>query len=191
MGTEIVFVLIYPVAAVCLAAAIFFWFRVVPLTGGAIRAYLPLALGYGISMLALAVLSYVNGDATFTELIRQGYYTEAERPLYLPRRIVGAAILNLVFVLPAISFIVVPLTVRLIKKNRLTLKWIARYALAGWLVLLLLGWLLSAGTMVDPFNLVYVMGYTATPVAIYGLPIPFMALLFLRKLWSAESVQTA
>lgn len=191
MGTEIVFVLIYPVAAVCLAAAIFFWFRIVPHTGGSIRAYLPLALGYGISMLALAILSYVNGDATFTELIRQGYYTEAERPLYLPRRIVGSAILNLVFVLPAISFIVVPLTARLIRKNRLTLKWIARYALAGWLVLSLLGALLSAGTMVDPFNLVYVMGYTATPVAIYGLPIPFMALWFLEALRKAESVRTA
>ena len=188
MGIEIVFVLIYPVAAISLVAAIYFWIRIVPLIGGSILAYLPLAAGYGISMLGLAVLTYIDSDATFTELIRQGYYTEAERSLYLPRRIVGSAILNSVFVLPAISFVVVPLTARLGRKRRLTLKWIALYALAGWLVLSLLGWFLSAGSMVDPFSLIYAMGYTATPVAIYGLPIPLMTLLLLRKLSKAESV---
>ncbi len=181
MGTEIVFVLIYPVAAFSLIAAILSWIRIVPLIGGSMQAYLPLAVGYSISMLGLAVLTYVNSDATFTELIRQGYYTEAERSLYLPRRVVGAAILISVLVLPAISFVVVPLTARLISTSRLTLKWIALYSLAGWLVLLLLEWLLSAGTMVDPFSLIYVMGYTATPVAIYGLPIPLTTLLFLKK----------
>jgi hypothetical protein len=129
----------------------------------------------------LAVLSYIDGNATFTDLIEQGYYTEAERSLYLPRRVVGSAILTMVFVLPAISFIVVPLTARLIRKGRLTLKWIALYAIVSWLVLSLLGLLLSARTMVDPFALTAVMGYTAIPVLIYGLPIPLMALLFLRR----------
>jgi hypothetical protein len=181
MGTELVFVLIYPVAAACLAAAVFFWFKIASSVGEPIRAYLPLAIGYGISIFGLAVLSYVDGDATFTDLIQQGYYTEAERSLYLPRRVVGSAILTLVFVLPAISFIVVPLTARLIRKDRITLKWIALYALVGWLILSLLGLLLSARTMVDPFALTYVMGYTATPVIIYGLPIPLMALLFRRR----------
>ena len=145
------------------------------------QAYLPLAMGYSISLLGLAALTYVNSDAMFTELIRQGYYTEAERALYLPRRVVGSAILVSVFVLPTISFVVVPLTARLIRTRRLTIKWITLYSLAGWLILLLLGWLLSAGTMVDPFSLIHVMGYTAAPVAFYGLPIPLMTLLFLRK----------
>lgn len=181
MGSEIVFVLIYPIAVLCLAAAVFFWFKIVPILGGPIRAYLPLAVGYGISMLGLAVLSYVNSHATFTYLIQEGYYTEADRSLYLPRRIGGLAIVNLVFVLPAISFIVVPLTARLIKKSRLTLKLIALYTLAGWFSVSLLGWLVSARTFVDPFTLIYVMGQAATPVVIYGLPIPLMALLFLRN----------
>lgn len=181
MGTEIVFVLIYPVAAACLAAAVFFWSKIASSVGEPVRAYLPLAIGYGISIFGLAVLSYANGDATFTDLIQQGYYTEADRSLYLPRRVVGSAILTSVFVLPAISFIVVPLTASLIRKGRLTLKWIALYALVSWLSLSLLGLLLSARTMVDPFALPHVMGYTATPVIIYGLPIPLMALLFLRR----------
>lgn len=187
MGTEIVFVLIYPVAALCLVAAVFFWFKIAPsemlVLGGTVRAYLSLAVGFGISIVGLVVLSYLNSAATFTSLIQQGYYTEAQRALYLPRRIVGDAVLNMVLVLPAISFVVVPLTVRLIEKNRLTLGWIARYILAGWLALSLFGWLLSARTMVDPFTLIYAMGYTAIPVVIYGLPIPFIALLFLRNTW--------
>ena len=70
MGTEIVFVLIYPVAAISLLAAIYFWIRIIPLIGGSRLAYLPLAVGYCISMLGLAVLTYINSDATFTELIR-------------------------------------------------------------------------------------------------------------------------
>lgn len=188
MGTEIVFVLIYPVAAICLVAATYFWSKIAPLLGGSMLAYLPLVVGYGVSILGLAVLTYITSDATFTELIRQGYYTEAERSLYLPRRIVGSAILNSVFVLPAISFVVVPLTARLGRKRRLTLKWIALYAFAGWLVLSLFGWFLSAGSMVDPFSPTYVMGYTATLVATYGLPIPLMALLLLRQQSKAESV---
>ena len=188
MGTEIVFVFIYPVAAICLVAAIYFWSGIAPLLGGSMLAYLPLAVGYGISILGLVVLTYISSEATFTELIRQGYYTEVERSLYLPRRIVGSAILNSVFVLPAISFIVVPLTARLGRIRRLTLKWIALYALAGWLVLSLLGWFLSATSMVDPFSPIYVMGYTASPVATYGLPIPLMALLLLRQQSKAASV---
>lgn len=181
MGTEIVFVLIYPVAAACLAAAVFFWPKIASTAGEPVRAYLPLAIGYGISIFGLIVLSYVNGDATFTDLIQQGYYTETERSIYLPRRIVGSAILSLVFALPAISFIVVPLTARLIRNGRLTLKWIALYALVSWLLLSLLGLLLSARTMADPLGLMYEMGCAATPVIIYGLPIPLMALLFLHR----------
>ena len=188
MGTEIVFVLIYPVAAICLVAAIYFWSRIASLLGGSMLAYLPLTVGYGISILGLVVVAHVTSEATFTELIRQGYYTEAERSLYIPRRIVGSAILNSVFVLPAISFIVVPLTARLARKRRLTLKWIALYALAGWLVLSLLGWFSSAPSMVGPFYPLYVMGYTATPVATYGLPIPLMTLLLLRQQSKVESV---
>ena len=74
MGTEIVFVLIYPVAAACLASAVFFWFKIASSVGEPIRAYLPLAIGYGISIFGLAVFAYVDGDATFTVLIQQGYY---------------------------------------------------------------------------------------------------------------------
>jgi hypothetical protein len=181
MGTEIVFVLIYPVAAACLAAAVFFWFKIASSVAEPTRAYLPLAIGYCISIFGLTVLSYVNGDATFTDLIQQGYYTEAERSLYLPRRVFGSAILSLVFALPAISFIVVPLTVRLIRQGRLTLKWIALYALVSWLLLSLLGLLLSARTMADPFGLTFMLGHAATPVIIYGLPIPLVALLFLDR----------
>ena len=73
MGTEIVFVLIFPVAALCLAAAAFFWFRIVRLEhsglGGLVRVYLPLILGFAISIAGLAVISYLSSAANFTALI--------------------------------------------------------------------------------------------------------------------------
>ena len=93
MGTEIVFVLILPVAAICLAAAAFFWFRVARLDyldlGGVVQVYLPLIFGLAISIAGLAVLSYLSSAANFTALIQQGYYTEPERSIFLPRRVVG------------------------------------------------------------------------------------------------------
>jgi len=184
MGTEIVFVLIFPVAALCLAAAGFFWFRASRLEqsalGGVIRAYLPLIFGFATSIAGLAVLSYVSSAANFTALIQQGYYTEAERSIYLPTRVVGQAILSAVFVLPAICFVVVPLTVSLIKKNRLTFKWIALYTAAGWLAVSLLGWLLNSVTFIHPLSLLTVLASTAPPLLIYGLPIPVATLLFFK-----------
>ena len=184
MGTEIVFVLIFPLAALCLVAAGFFWFRTARLEqstlGGVIQAYLPLIFGFAISIAGLVVLSYLSSAANFTSLIQQGYYTEAERSLYLPRRVVGQAILSAVFVLPAICFVVVPLTVSLIKKNRLTFKWIALYAIAGWFALSLLGWLLNLATFIHPLSLLTAMVFTAPPILIYGLPIPVATFLFFK-----------
>lgn len=181
MGSEIVFVLIYPITAACIVAAIFFWFEVASFSGNPIRAYAALAIGYGISILGLAFLSYIDGYAVFTELVQQGYYAESDRSLYLPRRVMGAATLTSVFVLPAVSFIVVPLTARRIKKGRLTVRWIALFAIASWLIISLLGLLLSARSMVDPFAFANVLSYTAAPVMVYGLPIPLITLLLLRK----------
>lgn len=184
MGAEVVFVLIFPVAALCLAAAAFFWFRIARLErsglDGFVQAYLPLIFGLAISIAGLAVLSYLSSAANFTALIQQGYYTESERSIYLPRRVMGQTILSAVFVLPAICFVVIPLTVSLIKKNRLTLKWIALYTVTGWLVLSVLGWLLNHATFIHPLPLLNVMAFTAIPVLIHALPIPVTALLFFR-----------
>lgn len=191
MGTEIVFVWIFPIAALCLGAAAFFWFRIArleqPMLGGLVRAYLPLIIGFTISIAGLAVLSYVSSAANFTALIQQGYYTEAERSAYLPRWVVGQAILSMIFVLPAICFVVVPLTVSLIKNNRLTFKWITLYAVAGWLALSLLGWLLNLATFIHPLSLLHVLAYTASPLVIYGLPIPVVALLFFKLRASSKN----
>src|SRR5947209_1899237 len=126
MGTEIVFVLILPIAALCLPTAVFLWSRVAKMEWGAssgpLRPYVPLLAGFAVSMAGLALLTYIECYADFTSLVQQGYYTEAERAVYLPRRVVGQAIVKLVFLLPAISFVVVPLTTWLIKWGRLTFR---------------------------------------------------------------------
>lgn len=177
MGTEIVFVLIYPIALGCLLAAIWCWSSLAKVYPrgeiGIMRLFLPLVAGFAVSMLGLALLSYIYGYADFTELIREGYYTEAERPVYLPGRLVGRAIVDLVFVLPAICFVVIPLTTKLIRKHRLTWVGIGLRALAGWAGLLVVGYLMSSSAL---FAL---LADTALPVLIYGLPIPIAALLLL------------
>src|SRR5579884_2096442 len=143
LGTEVVFVLILPIAVLCLPAAVLLWSRVAKVGWGArsgpLKAYVPLFAGFAVSMAGLALLTYIECYADFTSLVQQGYYTEAERAVYLPRRAVGQAIVELVFVLPAISFVVVPLTTLLINRRRLTFKDIGQLAILGWLALSLVG----------------------------------------------------
>jgi hypothetical protein len=147
MGTEIVYVLILPIAVLCLLAAVSFWSRVAKegweARSGRLGTYVPLFAGFAVSMAGLALLTYIERYADFIYLVQQGYYTEAERGLYLPRRVVGQAIVTLVFLLPAISFGVVPLTTWLIRRRRLTFKDIGLFAIIGWFALSLLGWVLS------------------------------------------------
>lgn len=181
MGIEIVFVLIWPIAALCLPGAALLWSRVVGIEGGVrsrpFKAYIPLLAGFVVSMIGLAALVYIECDADFTSLVQQGYYTEAERATYLPRRVVGQAIVELVFVLPAISFVVVPLTTRLIRRGGLTLKAIGLLAAVGWFSLSVLGWTINLTTITPPFSLASFLESTAIPVVLYALPVPVAAIL--------------
>lgn len=179
MGTEIVFVLIFPIALLCLPAAVLFWSRVANMEWGArrgsLRAYVPLTAGFAVSMAGLGLLTYIECYADFTSLVQQGYYTEAERELYLLGRVVGQAIVTLVILLPAISFGVVPLTIWLIRTGRLTFKHIGLFAIVGWFALSLLGWVFAPSNSFPSF-----LKATAIPVLLYGLPIPVAALWLLR-----------
>jgi hypothetical protein len=187
LGIEIVFVLIYPVALICVLAAFWFWFAVVKteqLTIGYVGGFVPLIVGFVISMAGLALLTHTERAANFTWLVEHGYYTESQRPVYLPRRVVGQAIVNLVFVLPATCFIVIPCTMRLIRTRRLTLGAIGLRAVIGWIALSLVGWLLNLRTIVPPYELSVFLKSTVVPVLIYGLPIPLAALWFFRRKWA-------
>ena len=184
MGTEIVFVLILPIALICLLAAVFFWSRVAREEWGArsgpLRSYVPLFVGFGVSMISLALLTYIESNTAFTSLIQQGYYTEAERAIYLPERVVGQAIVILVLLLPAISFGVVPLTIWFIKRGRLTFKDIGMFLIIGWFALSLVGWIFSFAILTPPYSFPSFLGCTAIPVILYGSPIPVASIYFFR-----------
>lgn len=184
MGTEIVFVLILPIAALCLPAAVLFWSRVTKMgweaSSGPLKAYAPLFAGFFVSMIGLALVTYIECYADFTSLVRQGFYTEAERAAYLAGRFVGQSIVELVFLLPAISFVVVPLTTWLIRRGRLTLKGIGLLAVIGWFALSLVGWILNFAIITPPYSFPAVLESTAIPVLLYGLPIPVAAIWLLR-----------
>ena len=184
MGTEIVFVLILPIAALCLVSAALLWSHVAKTEsggrGGPLKAYVPLLAGFAVSMIGLALVTYSECYADFTSLVQQGYYTEAERAMYLPRRVVGQAIVALVFLLPAISFLVVPLTTWLIRKDRLTFSRIGLLAVVGWLTLSILGWIVSS-TITPPYSLLSLLEGTIIPVLLYALPIPVAAMWLLPR----------
>ena len=183
MGTEIVFVLILPIAVLCLPAAVLLWSRVEKMGLGArrgpLKAYVPLFAGFAVSMAGLALFTYIECYADFTSLVHQGYYTEAQRAVYLPGRVFGQAIVELVFLLPAISFVVVPLTTWLIRRGRLTFKGIGLFAIIGWLALSLVGWVFNLAIITPPYSFPAVLESTAIPVLLYGLPIPVAAIWLL------------
>lgn len=186
MGVEVVFVLIYPVVLICVPAAfLFWWFAVARAEQPALIGYVPLIVGFAVSMAGLALLTYVERATDFTWLVEHGSFREAQRSEYLPRRVVGEAIVHLVFVLPAISFVVIPCTVRLTRTGRLTLRAIGLRAVIAWGVLSLVGWLLNVHTIIPSYPLSYFMKSAVAPVLIYGLPIPLATLWFFRRKWTA------
>jgi hypothetical protein len=188
MGVEVVYVLIYPIALISTLAAGLFWFIAVKAEQkftkiGYVTGYVPLIVGFVVSMAGLVLLAYIDRVQNFTWLAEHGYYTESQRPLYLPRRIVGQIILDLFFVLPPISFAVIPCTVRLIRTRRLTFAAIGLRAAIGWIVLSVVGWVFTLN-FTPHDNLLYFMKVSFIPVLIYGLPIPLAALGIFR--WKSK-----
>jgi hypothetical protein len=187
LGTEIVFIIIYPLAIICLSNAFLFWWfalKAEHLTAiSLVIGFLPLIFGFAISMIILQVLTYIETFENFTYLVQHGYYTEAQRPVYLPGRVVGNAILQLVFVLPPICFAVIPCTARLLKTRRLTVSAIGLRAAIGWLALIPIGWLLHLPIIIPPYSLLGSMKSNIVAVVIYGLPIPLTSLWFFHRKW--------
>ncbi len=184
MGNDLFFVLVFPIALVSVLAAIWFWY---PLTQtqqapfkNHLRVYAPLAIGFFISMVCIALLTYFESAANFSSLVARGSYTDSQWAEYMPGRVATQAVLNLVFVLPAMSFAIVPMTVKLLKAQRLTLRTIGLRALIGWLALCVIGWVLFLHTVQVQALLVFSLS-TLIPVVICALPIPVAALVFFRN----------
>ncbi len=179
MGIEIVFDLIIPVALVCLALGVWRWRSVGEPRGGGsgarLSAYLPLAFGLLMALAGLSLTTYVLCDADFTDLVRQGHYAEAERAIYLPRRVVGQLIVNLVFALPIIAFIIIPWTCRVVADRRLSLATVGLRVAMAWSVISALALLAGLGGPWQRFDPLVYAAVVAMPFFMCGLPIPLMA----------------
>lgn len=184
MGNELLYVLIVPIALVCVLAAMWFWFPLAQSDDATskidFRGYIPLAIGLAVSMLCVAFLTYLESAANFSWLVDHGRYTEFQWSDYMPGRIATQAVLNLTFVLPAISFAVIPMTVKLVKLRRLTLRLIGVRVLIGWLALCVIGWAAFLHNVQLAAVLVFALA-TLIPVVICAVPIPLAALLFFRR----------
>jgi hypothetical protein len=161
MGGEIFSYIFYPEIIICLLTAFLFWFFSLkadhPTMIGLMTGYLPLITGFAISMAGLALLTvWTSEDLT-------------------------SALMQLVFVLPPMCFVVIPCTARLLRTHRLTLYAIGLRAGIGWLTLMPIGWLLRLGVIIPPYSLLGSMKSNIAAVLIYGLPIPLTSLWFFRR----------
>jgi hypothetical protein len=185
MGTEIVFVIIIPVALFCVSIAVWSWFCIASENQssvlGRIAAYVPILAGFVVSLICLTFLTCFECYADFTTLIEEGYYTENQRAVFLTSRVIGQEIVNLLFVLPFICLLIVPLTARLIRKNKLNLKALFAYAMIGWVSLSLVGWLFNIAYIEPPYAMSYFFRSAGVPILAYGLPIPIAVILFRRR----------
>ncbi len=185
MGTEIVFVIIFPVAIFCCCIAAWSWLGIAGrYQSGAlgwIAGYTPVLAGIAVSLLCLTLITYAECYSDFTALIEQGYYTEAQRSIFLPRRVAGQEIVNILFVLPFIFVIIVPITARMILKDRLNLRRIAIFAVVGWIAMSLVGWLLNLALIEPPYALSHFLRSAGISILAYGLPVPIAATLFFRQ----------
>lgn len=185
MGTEIVFVIIFPVAIFCCCIAAWSWLGIAKRgqsgAVGWIAGYAPVLAGIVVSLLCLTLRTYAECYSDFTALIEQGYYTEAQRGIFLPGRFAAQEIVNILFVLPFICFLVIPITASMIIKDRLNLRSISIFAVFGWIAMSLVGWLFNLALIEPPYALSHFLRSAGISILAYGLPIPIGATLFFRQ----------
>ena len=175
MGIEIVFFLIVPVTLVCLAFGVWRWRSIAEPRGTWHSVYLPLALGLLVTFAGLALTTYVICDADFTDLVRQGHYAEAERAIYLPRRTIGQLIVNLMFALPIVAFIVIPWTRRVVADRRLSLAAVGFRVVMAWTVISALAFVAGIGGRMESFDPLLYSALVTMPFFMCGLPIALVA----------------
>ncbi|MBV8034944.1 MAG: hypothetical protein JOY88_07750 [Pelomonas sp.] len=92
-------------------------------------------------MIGLAVISFGSAYFEFSNRVASGALKEAERWTIVPGWSIYLAVLSLLFVLPLIALVGVPLSALLLRLRRLTYPVIAGGTTAFWLALSCLLWM--------------------------------------------------
>lgn len=128
-------------AAIALAIALpFVLWRVV--LGQTFRhiGFKPLLAAYALAALGLLTVNFATAHIEFSSRVADKLLQEAQRWSLVPGWTVYGAVISLLFVLPLLGLVAVPVSALLLRLRRLSLTTIGIAVLASWLTLVLIAW---------------------------------------------------
>ena len=100
----------------------------------------PLVIGYACATLGLLVYSFTWSYLQFDDRIAKGLLGQNERWSVVTGWTIYLAVLNLIFVLPGLGLILVPVSAALLKFQKLDLRRLVVVIVAVWLAVVLITW---------------------------------------------------
>lgn len=100
----------------------------------------PLLAAYALAAVGLLVANFSSAHIEFSARVADKLLTEAQRWDTLPGWTIFRLFIALVFVLPLLGLVGVPVAALLLKLRRLTVKTMVAAVLASWLTLVLVAW---------------------------------------------------
>lgn len=100
----------------------------------------PLLAAYALAALGLLVVTFVSSWFEFSARVTDGLLQETQRWSIVPGWMVYGTVISLLFVLPLLGLVGVPVAALLLKLRRLSFRSIGVVVLASWLALALGAW---------------------------------------------------
>jgi hypothetical protein len=142
----------------------------------------PLAFGYLCAALGLVLISFIACSIEFSSRAAGGLLQETQRWSIVPGWTFYVAILSLIFVLPLLGLVGVPVAAAFLKRRLLTPRNIAVFVLVLWLVLTILGWALPGNEWQRTHRLEsFMMGAKDLLPGILFIALPFMFAIHSRS----------
>ena len=128
-------------ALIGLAVAIpFLFWRLVLGHSFAGVGFMPLVIAYACAGLGLLLACFLSSYVDFSSRVSSGGLQESQRWSIVPGWTIYAAVLSLIYVLPLLGIVGVPLSALLLRTRKLTYVTIAAATVTLWLVLALVMW---------------------------------------------------
>ncbi|MBA3595487.1 MAG: hypothetical protein M3Q12_01840 [Pseudomonadota bacterium] len=100
----------------------------------------PLVAAYALAALGLLTVNFATSHIEFSARVADKLLQEAQRWSIVPGWTVYVTVISLLYVLPLLGLVAVPVSALLLRLRRLSLKTIVLAVLASWLTLALIAW---------------------------------------------------
>jgi hypothetical protein len=144
MATDwLVYYMMQPLGLTLIGLAIaipFVFWRLVLGNAFARAGFTPLVVAYTCVAFGLLVANLMSSYLDFSRRVSIGLLEESQRWSLIPGWTIYGAVISLIFLLPLLAIVGVPLCALLLRMQRLTYVNIAVAAIALWLLLALVGW---------------------------------------------------